>query len=112
MADIDIERNIRILRLLSLYEGLLNDRQREMMSLHYDEDLSLSEIADQFSVSRQAVSQCLRKAEDELVEAENKLGFYSRMEKLDRIIESIEGSGDRKVEEALERIRTEVIGAE
>lgn len=112
MADIDIQKNVYILRLLSLYEGLLNDRQKEMMSLHYDEDLSLSEIAGQFGISRQAVSQCLKKAEDELIEAEKRLGFDSRMEKLDVICEKMISSADSALAAAGEQIRKEVIYAE
>ena len=51
-----LEKTNRINTLLSFYESLLSDKQRKYMNLYYREDLSLTEIADSFDVSRQAVS--------------------------------------------------------
>ena len=46
---------MEITRLKDVYGALLTDRQAEMLSLFYDFDNSLSEIAEQYGVSRQAV---------------------------------------------------------
>lgn len=62
----EMKDNLRIGVLLDLYGGLLTDRQYEMMSLYFNEDLSLSEIAGQFGISRQGVYDALRRSEDAL----------------------------------------------
>ena len=54
--------------LLDFYGELLTDKQRECFDLHFNEDLSLSEIAEQLSISRQAVWDNIRRAELSLSE--------------------------------------------
>lgn len=61
-----IEKVTRIGDLFDLYGTLLTARQREMIELHYFDDWSLAEIAEQFGVSRQAVHDNLRRAEEQL----------------------------------------------
>ena len=58
--------------------ALLTDRQRQMLRLRVEEDLSLSEIAESCGVSRQAVHDALRKAENTLDDTEKKLGAVRR----------------------------------
>ena len=70
-----------VLCLLDFYGALLTKRQREMMALRLEEDLSLSEIAENYGVSRQAVHDALRRAELTLMDMENKLMFYERTRK-------------------------------
>ena len=48
--------------LYDFYGSLLTDRQREVMELYYGENLSLSEIAAEFSISRQGVHDALKNA--------------------------------------------------
>ena len=52
--------------LLDFYGELLTDKQRECFDLHYNEDLSLSEIAEQLGISRQGVWDNIRRAESVL----------------------------------------------
>lgn len=69
-------------RLFDFYSGLLSDRQRDYYDLYYNEDFSLSEIAEKFGFSRQSVWDALGRAENTLEDAERKLGFISLMDKL------------------------------
>ena len=48
--------------LLDHYGSVLTERQRSILTEYYDEDLSLSEIAENFGISRQALHDALRKA--------------------------------------------------
>ena len=66
-----IEMNIRN----DLYGSMLTIRQREIINLYYEENFSLSEIAEEFSISRQAVHDTLKKAEKALAVYERKLGL-------------------------------------
>lgn len=66
--------------LLDFYGDLLTDKQRECFSLYYNEDLSLSEIAEQRGISRQGVWDNIRHAEAALREVEEKTGLIARFE--------------------------------
>ena len=64
---------------LSVYYGaLLTERQNELIRLHYDEAISLGELADMYSVSRQAVLDGIKRGECALKEFEDKLGLAGR----------------------------------
>jgi len=73
-----MERNVELSLLLSWYGAFLTERQRTLLELHVDEDLSLSEIAERESISRQGVHDALRRAEEQLLEMEEKLGLERR----------------------------------
>ena len=84
--------------LLDFYGELLTDKQRECFDLHYNEDLSLSEIAEQLGISRQGVWDNIRRAESVLEDVENKTGLLRRfeenrkaLEELLRIVERLRG---------------------
>ena len=81
--------------LYDFYGSLLTDRQREVMELYYRENLSLSEIAAEFSISRQGVHDALKNAGRALHEYEQKLGlvdkFQQSREAIGDIDERIEG---------------------
>ena len=51
--------DLQFMRLLDRYSSLLTDNQREITNLYYNYDLSLAEIAEEKSCSRQRVSDCL-----------------------------------------------------
>ena len=76
------ERNMdkAILRtmLFDFFGDLLTDKQREYYDLHYNADLSLQEIAEQSGVSRQAVWDIIRRAEQSLMAYEDKTGLVAR----------------------------------
>lgn len=64
--------------LLDFYGNALTDRQRKTAELYFQEDLSLTEIAELFGVTRQAVRDGLKKAEAALFQWERQLGIAAR----------------------------------
>ena len=64
--------------LLDFYGELLTSRQRECYELHYNEDLSLSEIAEQCGISRQGAWDNIRRASEAMEEVEEKTGLLQR----------------------------------
>lgn len=64
--------------LFDLYGDLLTKKQREYFHLHYNEDLSLSEIAESEGISRQGVWDNIRRAEEALRRTEEKIGLLER----------------------------------
>lgn len=63
------------MRLWDIYSGLLTPTQQEITNLYFNYDLTVSEIADQKQISRQAVSECLAGCKKQLGEYESKLKF-------------------------------------
>lgn len=66
---------IEFMRLWDAYSGLLTPTQREITDLYFNLDLTVSEIAEQKGISRQAVSECLNGCKKQLEEFEEKLRF-------------------------------------
>ena len=68
-----MDKNIENSLLLDFYGALLTDKQQEIVRMYYECDSGLSEIAQEFNMSRQAVYDMVKKAEHTLLEYENKL---------------------------------------
>lgn len=73
--------------LFDIYGSLLTDKERETFSDYYQEDLSLSEIADANNVSRTAVQKTVKNVIEKLEYYENKLGVYNKNIILSSILE-------------------------
>ncbi len=80
---------LRQTMLLDFYGELLTERQRLCFDLHYNEDLSLSEIAEQCGISRQGVWDNIRRAESTLQDIEEKTGLVRRFEENRSALENI-----------------------
>lgn len=76
--------------LLDFYGELLTEKQREYFDLHYNEDLSLSEIAESGGISRQAVWDIIRRAEAVLRDTEEKTGLVERFSRQREKVADIE----------------------
>ena len=66
---------IRTSDLLSLYEGLLSEKQAQILRLYNDEDLGFSEIAEELGITRQAVYDATRQGKAALEKFEKHLGL-------------------------------------
>lgn len=68
-----MDKNVEICLLLDFYGNLLTDRQKEIMTLYYEDNLSLTEVASELDISKQAVSDSLKRSEKILYDTEAKL---------------------------------------
>ena len=75
--------------LLDFYGELLTEKQRECFDLHYNEDLSLAEIAEQSGISRQGVWDNIKRAEAALIAIEEKTGLIRRFSENRRELEKL-----------------------
>ena len=73
-----MEEKVKISILLEIYGNLLTEKQRNLLEDYYNEDLSLSEIAENNLITRQAVRDNLKKGEKKLFEYEEKLGIMKK----------------------------------
>ena len=80
--------------LYDFYARLLTERQQEITRLYHEENYSLSEIAQEFSISRQAVHDALKNAEKALREYEEKLGLIRGFTDTEATIKRVNGHID------------------
>ncbi len=83
------EKNMRIAYLLDFYGDILDDHAKSIMRAYYEDDLSLSEIADGEDISRQGVRHIIKKCEEQLEFLENKLGLASYFSQTQEAAESL-----------------------
>ena len=72
------EKNMRRAYLLDFYGDVLDDHARSVMYSYYEDDLSLSEIAEGIGISRQGVRHIIKKSEEQLDFLEKKLGLADK----------------------------------
>ena len=76
--------------LLDFYGELLTDKQRECCELHFNEDLSLAEIAEQCGISRQGVWDNIRRGVAALEEIEEKTGLIRRFSETQKGLDELD----------------------
>ena len=76
--------------LFDFYGELLTDKQRAALRSYYEEDCSLSEIAENMGVSRQGARDFIKRGEIQLAEFEEKLGLSKRFARISRCVSEIE----------------------
>lgn len=101
--------------LYDIYGSLLTERQRDVLRLYYSFNLSLTEIAAEYGVSRQAVHDLIRRALMSIEGFEEKLKLYELycfqvelLQQAARILEKPVGPAEQKslkeITEQLQRI--------
>lgn len=89
-------KNLNFSYLLDFYKSVLPDRTANMLDMYYNEDLSLSEIADNFGITRQGVRDLIKRGEEELLKLEEKIGLIKKIEDLDKEIKEIKNFAKSK----------------
>lgn len=88
-----IEKKIEISMLYDFYSQLLTEKQRDMIDLYYNQDLSLGEIAQELQISRQAVYDTIKRTEKILYSYEEKLKllklFNSKMMNVEKLKDKV-----------------------
>ncbi len=76
------EKKLFISELYDYYGELLTEKQKYAVEMYYNDDLSLSEIAESIGITRQGVRDQLKHAEEFLISCEEKLGFAKKIQKV------------------------------
>ena len=82
-------KNLAFSALLDVYGRFLSDKQRSLAEHYYNEDLSLSEIAENEGITRQGVRDAVKRAENQLYEMEKSLGFAKRFTEMKKGLDEI-----------------------
>ena len=72
------EKNLNIGYLLDFYGDVLTERRRDALDFYYNNDMSLAEVAEELEISRQGARDLIKKAEEELLFYEGKLGLAKK----------------------------------
>ena len=111
-----MDRKVEISVLCEIYGKLLTEKQVNILDNYYNLDLSLSEIAENEGITRQAVRDIIKKGENKLFEFEEKLGIMKKNMKQEEKIANILSEltkiqtkfTDEQIAEILEHIKTEL----
>ena len=82
----DIEKELQFCILLDFYGDMLTEKQRDVIDLYYNEDLSLSEIAEHENITRQGVRDSIKRGELTMLELEEKFHLVERSKKYSAVI--------------------------
>lgn len=91
------EKSYEMTILFDFYGDILTEKQQELFDLYYNEDLSLGEIAEHLGITRQGVRDGIVRAEQIILQFEEKLGLAAKFGRLSDHV--------RHIEDAAERIR-------
>lgn len=112
-----MEKKVQIGMLFGIYGNLLTTRQQNILNDYANADLSLTEIAENNGITRQAVNDIVKKGESKLLEYEQKLGIMKKTLDQEKQIQNIlfelskitDDSSDKKIERILNSVRKELI---
>lgn len=94
------ERNNLII-LYDYYGGLLSDKQKEYFEQYYFENLSLSEMAENLNISRNAIHKVLKNINTKLYRYEEILKLKEKNQKLEKIVNTIP---DKNIQNQIKKI--------
>lgn len=106
----NIEDNLKVIKLIDAYGSLLTPKKLEIMTTYYFDNLSLSEIGDNYGISRQAVRDSINQSIKSLQSYEDKLHVILKeeciMEELKGIVSKYSVNGLREdIDKIIEELR-------
>lgn len=88
---------VRLNSLFDIYGDLLTDNQKQSFYYYYFLDFSLSEISEDIGISKQGVSENLKRAIKELERYEDVLGLYEKKLLIGNLYESLENCTSKEL---------------
>ena len=111
-----MEKNVKVSMLCQIYGKMLTEKQYNFLDDYYNNDFSLSEIAENYGITRQAVRDNIVKGENKLFEYEEKLGIMKKtINQEQQIVKILSELGkiqtkysDEKIASILENVKKEL----
>ena len=101
----EIDENLRISRLIDTYGELLTIKQLNIVTSYYFDNLTISEIGDNFGISRQAVNDCINQSVKALQNYEDKLQIVTKLTRVEVELKKIaEESKDNNLTQKIDNI--------
>ena len=106
-----LEESLRITSLIDAYGKLLTTKQFEIVSSYYYDNLTLSEIGDNYNISRQAVNDCINQSVKALESYEEKLQLLSKQDAIiDKLTKVANDSNNAELSSRLAEIIEDIRG--
>ena len=99
-------KDLFVSSLLDVYGYFLNEKQRSVLGHYYDDDLSLSEIAENEGITRQGVADLIKRSEAQLRQLEESCHYCQKFMRLKAISAELECSENSAVKEMIEIIES------
>ena len=100
-----LDKFVEIANLFEIYSSLLSEKQKEYLEDHFENDLSLSEIAKNNNVSRQAIYDNIKRGVALLYDYEDKLKFYQMRKNIrEELMNLKENYTNEKLEKIIENL--------
>ncbi len=87
--------------LYDYYGELLTDKQKNYFKDYYFDNLTLSEISENYNISRNAIHKSLKEIEEKLLYYEEKLKLYEKNIKIKKIIANLDDDLKNKIIELI-----------
>ena len=84
-----MEDRVEISLLMDIYSPLLTEKQKNIMELYYNDDLSLAEIAELKNTSRQAIHDLIKRCYKQILSYEDKLNLLKKSLEKESVIEAL-----------------------
>ncbi len=84
-----VAKNYEMAILIDFYGDMLTEKQRSFLEYYYNDDLSLSEIAENEGITRQGVRDAIKRAEGQMLEMEERLGMAKRFAEMSEGLKEI-----------------------
>lgn len=96
-----MDKQIYVTNLYDYYKELLTDKQQKYFEDYYFNDLSLSEIGENYDVSRNAIHKQLKEICDKLEDYEVKLKLYKNSNEIKKILENVDENIKKQIEKLI-----------
>ncbi len=97
-------KDLKMCVLLDIYGEIITEKQYEVMDYYYNQDYSLKEISEQLNITRQGVRDAIKRAEQSILESEEKLKLSEKfltnrvkLEKIGVILQEIDTLNNKEV---------------
>ena len=92
-------KDLFVASLLDVYGYFLNEKQRSLVEFYYNDDLSLSEIAENEGITRQGVRDLIKRAESKLYELESSCGYCKKFIRLKELAKELDTDSSSEIKE-------------
>ncbi|MEI7027363.1 YlxM family DNA-binding protein [Paenibacillus sp. y28] len=107
----ELSKTYRISMLIDFYDQLLTEKQRTFVRHYFHEDFSLGELSEMFQISRQAVNEHIKRAQQTLEDYEAKLQLLAKheeraacMKQLEALLDGVPEQTKLQMSECMKRI--------
>lgn len=97
-----MENRIYLMDLFALYGELFTEKQKEYFLEYYFNNLTLSELSENYSVTRTAIHNSIKEVGQKLYDYESKLGLYQKRAQLLQVIDDFPLEQKNKIKDILE----------